>query len=615
MPSVLGSAALSTSSAFSVHVDQAAIARICATGTTAAAAAVGGGACSPTHNKPLKTAQEVTGLLQAGRRQDVKNILRTNGWACDSPVRPELWPALCEQHSNGKKVDAVAPATPSTTAAASETMDGFYWDMVSQVFGCTDLPDRSISLPPFVEPGHCQSYFLTNRGRAVADRVVSVLGYACPDIVYSPGIYPICAILLHYMTEEQCYHCMSNLVSSKEKMFITQTKQLYEVTWKTVMQICKKHVKAAAVHLQRHCPSSRVERIYMDWIWWVLQELPFTHLVRVMDCFFHEGIKVLYRVAMAILVLFHKHTSTNGFDWTSYIQKNGIDDALNKFCREMTLATIPPSKILKVAFGIRGLSSAYISRVFIRTEMVVKSKSVINGPRQLVKSRSTENLPNSQSQNNIQMVSHTLTIREGAHSPGPRMIAVGGYPVQNVNSHILSHQDLLTLWSWLPVRITMYQPILLYTTEEHGCSLTTFYVRVEQHEPTLLMIKTCNNEVFGAYCSSKWGERNMKDDRGNRQAYFGTGETFLFSLYPDRAKYPWVGIEGDKNLGHGSELFMAADSRMITIGGGEGQAIWMDENIRYGKTDHCQTFNNPPLCPSGDFEIRVLEVYGFSTEH
>lgn len=38
----------------------------------------------------------------------------------------------------------------------------------------------------------------------------------------------------------------------------------------------------------------------------------------------------------------------------------------------------------------------------------------------------------------------------------------------------------------------------------------------------------------------------------------------------------------------------------------------MDENIRFGKTDHCQTFNNPPLCASGDFEVRVLEVYGFS---
>lgn len=46
----------------------------------------------------------------------------------------------------------------------------------------------------------------------------------------------------------------------------------------------------------------------------------------------------------------------------------------------------------------------------------------------------------------------------------------------------------------------------------------------------------------------------------------------------------------------------------------DGQAIWLDENIRFGKTDRCQTFNNPPLCPSGDFEVRVLEVYGFATE-
>lgn len=131
----------------------------------------------------------------------------------------------------------------------------------------------------------------------------------------------------------------------------------------------------------------------------------------------------------------------------------------------------------------------------------------------------------------------------------------------------------------------------------------------------------------------------MKDDKGQRQAYFGTGETFLFSLYPERAKYPWIGMDSshnDSRVHHSAELFMAADSKMITIGGGyvsifkllivnrkfflmfqfsiiysDGQAIWMDENIRYGKTDRCSTFNNPPLCASGDFEIRVLEVYGF----
>lgn len=112
---------------------------------------------------------------------------------------------------------------------------------------------------------------------------------------------------------------------------------------------------------------------------------------------------------MAILMLFYKSSTTPSSEYQAEIQKNGVESALLKFCKEMP---VTPQKFLKVAFGIRGLSSAYISRVFLRTEMVLKSKTVISGSRQLVRSRSSENLPNSQSQNNIQMVSHTLTIRE-----------------------------------------------------------------------------------------------------------------------------------------------------------------------------------------------------------
>ncbi|XP_055711081.1 GTPase-activating protein skywalker isoform X2 [Phlebotomus papatasi] len=521
----------------------------------------------------LKTFSDVQQLLQQGKKREVKTAIRENAWPINSPIRSQLWPALCSQHQNGKSM-----------------LDGFYWDMVNQVFGTTELPDKPIMLPPFVDSTHCLPYHLTRKGRAVADRVVSVLGYACPDITYSPSLYPITSLLLHFMSEEECYHCMASLVAAKEKVFITQTKLLHEVTWKTVMQIAKKHAKSAVMHLQRLCPGQKIERIFMDWCWWILGGLPFPHLVRVMDCYFHEGIKVFYRVSLAILIIFQKNITSSNSEWNSETVKNDIDNAIPKFCKTISVS---PTKLLRTAFNIRALSSTYISRVFLKTEMVLKSRSVLSGSKQLVRSRSSDNLPTSQSQVNIQMMSHTLTIRE------------------RMQQSETCRNMLFTLWSWLPVRITMYQPVLLYTTEEHGCSLTTFYVRVEQHEPTLLMIKTCNNEVFGAYCSSRWFERNVKDDKGQRQAYFGTGETFLFSLYPERAKYPWVGIEGDTKHGHGSELFMAADAKMITIGGGEGQAIWMDENIRYGKTDKCQTFNNPPLCPSGDFEIRVLEVYGF----
>ncbi|KAH0557247.1 GTPase-activating protein skywalker isoform X5 [Cotesia glomerata] len=535
---------------------------------------------SPSSKKQsLKTFNEVNTLIQGNRKRDVKIILRENAWPLNNGIRAHLWPALCQQHTSAKNIFTKAE-------------DGFYWAMVTSLFGTVELSEKSIVLPSFVDSSHCLSYNLTGKGRNIADRVVSVLGFSCPDITYSPTLYPFTALLLHFMTEEDCYHCMASLVACKDKVFVTQTKLLFEVTWKTVEQIAKKYVKSAAAHLSRHS-GMRGDRIYSDWIWWILQLLPFQHIVRVMDCFLHEGSKVFYRISMAILLLFYKHSSSQSSEWMQEIVKHGLDTALSKFCRQIPVS---PAKLLRIAFGIRGLTSAYISKVFLRTELTLKSRTVLTGSRSLARSRSSDNLPTSQSQVNIQMMSHTLTIREK-------------------ECEETFKDRLFTLWSWLPVRITMYQPTLLYTTEEHGCSLTTFYLRVEQHEPTLLMIKTCNNEVFGAYCSTRWCERNMKDDKGHRQAYFGTGETFLFSLYPERAKYPWVGMDSTHNdikVHHSAELFMAADSKMITIGGGDGQAIWMDENIRYGKTDHCSTFNNPPLCASGDFEIRVLEVYGFS---
>lgn len=77
-----------------------------------------------------------------------------------------------------------------------------------QVFGTTELPEKPIMLPPFVDSTHCLPYHLTRKGRAVADRVVTVLAYACPDITYSPTLYPITALLLHFMSGKNLWNCV-----------------------------------------------------------------------------------------------------------------------------------------------------------------------------------------------------------------------------------------------------------------------------------------------------------------------------------------------------------------------------------------------------------------------
>ena len=86
--------------------------------------------------------------------------------------------------------------------------------------------------------------------------------------------------------------------------------------------------------------------------------------------------------------------------------------------------------------------------------------------------------------------------------------------------------QLLQLWERVPARFALCSPLLLYTSSEHGFSLKTFYQRVGTFEPTVLLLRTTEGEVFGAYCSAHWNTRNELLEDGSRQAYFGTGEVF-----------------------------------------------------------------------------------------
>lgn len=57
-----------------------------------------------------------------------------------------------------------------------------------------------------------------------------------------------------------------------------------------------------------------------------------------MDCYLHEGIKVLYRVSMVILQLFYKYSTTSNSIWAEEIISHGVNVALIKFCRQMPVS-------------------------------------------------------------------------------------------------------------------------------------------------------------------------------------------------------------------------------------------------------------------------------------
>ena len=136
-------------------------------------------------------------------------------------------------------------------------------------------------------------------------------------------------------------------------------------------------------------------------------------------------------------------------------------------------------------------------------------------------------------------------------------------------------------------------------------------LQCEDYEPTLLIVKTSKQDMFGAYCSTEWIERTRHKKNLH---YFGTGETFVFTLVPEVEKFDWVGKKlGDKTPNH-CNMFMAGDTTCVCVGGGSGVAIQLDEDMNNGRSDKCDTFGSPPLVDSQDFVCGVVEVFGFSVE-
>jgi len=66
-----------------------------------------------------------------------------------------------------------------------------------------------------------------------------------------------------------------------------------------------------------------------------------------MDCYLAEGIKILYRISMAILQLFYKFSIQSNSIWADEINHHGINIALMNFCHQIPVKSYIQLKGIK----------------------------------------------------------------------------------------------------------------------------------------------------------------------------------------------------------------------------------------------------------------------------
>jgi len=167
-------------------------------------------------------------------------------------------------------------------------------------------------------------------------------------------------------------------------------------------------------------------------------------------------------------------------------------------------------------------------------------------------------------------------------------------PKLTEKSKIISESDQLLLVPFLPRRYASSDWSLLYSTDKHGISINTFYSKVKEKGPTILLIEDSNHYVFGAFVSESW--------KSDYQGYYGTGETFLFTLRPKLSVYKWTQQDN---------YFILSSMQSLSIGGGGTYGLWIDNEFHEGSSSECTTFLNSCLSSTQIFKCIYVEIWGF----
>lgn len=567
------------------------------------------------------------------RNHDVlhlKKQMRFHDWDVGHPIRANLWIELCALHSTGSPEETVnqikrgIPLSPSQGLIEKTPVVSHGHDACGRA-GASEAK----KLPAFIDVTYCRFYHLNSEGQKSVEKIIWSLARDHPEMTFCPLIYPMTALFLHYMTPLTAFNCISRLIrangptghfarqksagsgsthslvvnrktASRKSLTPTPGGLTGDACIRSLLPKSKGQISKDAyvliklsnsfyvsfwpqrglIRKQREmlAKKNEVDPAILEWLKWIFIGLPFPHVVRVMDCFLVEGFKFLIRIGLTLILLYKRSHQQQ--------QDSLTLDQMIAFCEKVTLT---PSQLIHLASSLSRLTSSKILKHYRKAEDVVRR--------------------NPDMTSGLTPQPSPAAIRRGDMMKSVDVQISSRVAPRTLRSSIIDWYLLDLVWEWIPDRIAVKEPVIAFSTNEDGCSLRTLFSKTDSYEPTILLIKTQDGDAFGAYCSESWATRLSRDSG----YYFGTGETFLFSLRPKAIRYSWTEALNEKrdSVSHSSQLFMTATASHIIVGSGNGTGIWLDEDLSRGKSERCDTFNNEPLARTKDFVCAVVEVIAF----
>ncbi|XP_011090546.1 TLD domain-containing protein 2 [Sesamum indicum] len=170
-------------------------------------------------------------------------------------------------------------------------------------------------------------------------------------------------------------------------------------------------------------------------------------------------------------------------------------------------------------------------------------------------------------------------------------------PETSEPSLLLSEKTRSVLYAALPVIVQGRKWMLLYSTWRHGISLSTLYRRSMLWPGlSLLVVGDRNGAVFGGLVEAPLRPTN-------RRRYQGSNSSFVFT---NTSGHPLIFRPTGMN-----RYFTLCSTDYLAMGGGGHFALYLDGELSSGSSSSSETYGNPCLARTEDFDIKEVELWGF----
>lgn len=182
------------------------------------------------------------------------------------------------------------------------------------------------------------------------------------EIGYCQGMGMIAGTLLMQLPPEKAFWCMVCLLEEQLKGFFDVGLSEIQVCADVLTGLIKQHSPKLHDHLETQGVSPLL--YFTDWFMCAyVKTVPWESVLRIWDMYFFEGVKVLYRVALAILLQSEKHLLDECPDTTE----------LMMYLRDIPIDLVKPNTIIPYMMNIK-VKTEDISRLHVKAVEQYKAK-------------------------------------------------------------------------------------------------------------------------------------------------------------------------------------------------------------------------------------------------